>query len=833
MLDRDTTFSPVADSQINKPVIGLITLGASVGIELMLLVFLRWGPLPPPAQLDRFTAHIAPLIAPERDLPIFAAGIVGTLGLTAGFVWIAGRWRQANPRRRVVAEIILALIGFAGFFALLPTVAPADVNDHRSVTSVAPLLLALLPSLVTTCVALTPVGDWVVDRVSTFATSIGIGISFGLIFVQFAANGAVGLTALLAVVLWTIRCERHAYFFGKRMPWRSLLSWTCSAAAGSLAIFYCVGGGTTFAWFSQWRWCVPALAVLLFWCADLWIAIRLQTGQSYPDTNRSWTERRETAGKIASVLFAAFLIICLFIPRQLWPGLAGSFYRRDQLHHWNYFAFGPALAFSHGAALGTAVYSQYGVGWPLLFGALHRMLPLTYANVIGVSAAVGCGYFVLLFFFLRLLLRSTGWAATGTIVAVTLQIFSGTWPGVMLWNYPSSTMLRHPLDVCGFLALLAFLRRKNVCWFLTATAVAGLAVAFELDTGIHLLVATAFFWLLHILRRRRPGFSNFWTHLWTTAIGGVATAVGTWLLLLGLAGRGHLFHADFWSGYFEGMRVQVLSGLSLLPISNVPLDTLIPFGVICMLYVIGIAWGSWKSVTAQGSATRPMFLATISVYGLGIMLLFVGRSHPLNLLHVTVPLGMVMAIAGAMLSQDREGFAASSSMGWCFAICLIVLLMSKPEFEEYPNLLHSNAMFARRPIALRSDPPDLAGFKNADRDMIKSFHQIARTMQDLPVSDRQIVVLDERDTLLDYLSNRSPWSRYTSLFHGLLTWEQVRELQTQLRTARPMYLVMRHEETPRSDFVDVWLALRPTVAKYYKLARTAGDYELWQAKKAK
>ena len=343
-------------------------------------------------------------------------------------------------------------------------------------------------------------------------------------------------------------------------------------------------------------------------------------------------------------------------------------FQRDELHHWNFFAFGPALAFSHGSAMASGVYSQYGCALPMLLAWGQSIVPLTYANTIGMSIACGSGYFVLLYIFLRMLLKSAGWAATGAILAVTLQLFCGIGGDELIWNYPSSTMLRHPIDVLCFIALLLHQRRQRVGWFYLAAALVGLAVLFELDTGIHLAIVFGFYWLVLHVRSLRNN--------WRPPLVAYTIAVTTWMTGLLIGAHGHIFFKDFWNGYFEGMHIQAFMGLGLLPFGILPLPALGTFAAIVILYITCIGWGVWSHAAGERS-TAKLFLSVLAAYGLGIMLLFVGRTHPLNLFHVMVPLAIVIAISGELVFGCG---GSTSAIGWCAAICFCGLLVTKPEF---------------------------------------------------------------------------------------------------------------------------------------------------------
>ncbi len=77
---------------------------------------------------------------------------------------------------------------------------------------------------------------------------------------------------------------------------------------------------------------------------------------------------------------------------------------------------GPALAVRHGMALGTEVYSQYGMGWPCLAGMFSQLVPLTYGNLVSIAVVYGCVYFCGLYWLIRLYTGAAAWAALGTFI---------------------------------------------------------------------------------------------------------------------------------------------------------------------------------------------------------------------------------------------------------------------------------------------------------------------------------------------------------------------------------------------------------------------------------
>src|SRR5262249_48914070 len=154
-------------------------------------------------------------------------------------------------------------------------------------------------------------------------------------------------------------------------------------------------------------------------------------------------------------------------------------------HHWDFYFMGPTLGFFHGRALGTDVFSQYGVGWPVLFSWLSAVTPINHATCAGVFVLCGTLYFVLYYLTLRYIARSALVAAALFFVFLNFQLFHGLPDGgsFTMWCWPSSSILRSVFDI-GFFAMLALHGRSGHSrWIIASSAMVGVGLLFELDTG--------------------------------------------------------------------------------------------------------------------------------------------------------------------------------------------------------------------------------------------------------------------------------------------------------------------------------------------------------------
>jgi len=557
------------------------------------------------------------------------------------------------------------------------------------------------------------------------------------------------------------------------------------------------------------------------------------------DLECAWSMSAAAAGRFdqwwrrinACLRYAVPLLIVLLVgvPPGRWGSLAGQFFESDGCHHLSFFMMAPALAFSHGKAFGTEIYSQYGLGWPLVASLLSPAWVLTYGRLVGLEIAFGCVYYLGMFFVLRLCFKTELWAAFAVILAIYWQLFTGMSPSDVIWQYPSSTMMRHPLDVWFFLALVMLQRSGAARWAALAGLAAALGVFFETETGVYLLVTFLVYLVLQAgvaAGERRAGGAKGWLVPLLTFCAAAALAI---LPLLLYASRGTLFSAAFWRGWLEAFVVFAGQGVSALPMAELPDAPLIAFSVMATLYLAVIAYAliqGWHRNAGQGT----VLLATIAAYGLALLLVFVNRSHPFNLCHETAPFAVVLTaliIAGYQLIEHR---LVRSSLPYALVGGLVLLLLTKAEFQRYPSFLE--AVLTPPPAAglsLRSNPTDLSGLPSAYEQLAREFRDTCSAMRALAPDGNGVAVLDPNDTPFYAAANACPWSRYGSLFRMALTQSSLDGICNDLLTRLPPYVVIRGERAPRSpQWEFVWAPLYEAVTNRYVLHQTVGGYEIWR-----
>lgn len=572
------------------------------------------------------------------------------------------------------------------------------------------------------------------------------------------------------------------------------------------------------------------------------------------------------------IIVAILLCMVIYVPQ--WRNLAGQFFLHDGFQHWDFFTMGPTLAFHHGKALVTEAYTEHGVGRPILFSALSGLIPITYGRFIQVAVIYGCIYFIGVYAFLRLALGRGVWAVAGVMLALSLQLFHGLSVDEVLWNFPSSTVVRSAMDVWFFIALLLHLRSHRAAWTAVAGAFVGLAILFQTDTGIYLAIVFAAYWVFalgiagqpqpSVIRRLRSAVNSF-----------VVTAL---VLLAGLAvaSRGTLWRRDFWAGWLEPL-LSHSGGMAMLPVAFVPTGTLLFFAVIILVYFGAMGLALLKLLRRE-STPSDVLVGCLASYGLLVLILFVGRSHPFNIFHPSVPFSLLVTIMVARLHKSfqkwayaddacnaatraesgqnrqadrsrrlrvhkpiqvfnaarREGAAhgfwksLESLAPWCVLSAVMIWLLANPAFQNYPGMLRT--IFSGTPaegVCLLRDPRDVCGLPAETEGYVDA--TVSR-LRALVAAGQTVAVLDDIDTIFYLAGDARPWWRFSPCFQGILRRSELDELQRAIVSRGPQCILIRPDghfaELFREE--DVWRAVHQTVESCYRLEDTTGIFEIWR-----
>lgn len=525
------------------------------------------------------------------------------------------------------------------------------------------------------------------------------------------------------------------------------------------------------------------------------------------------------------------LAVLVYIPDL--ERFAGFDFDVQRLHHWDFFVVGPAVGYLHGGSLGSQVYSQYGVGFPLIVALLAKWVPVTYPNVMRIAVITACGYYFVLYGFLRALLRNWKWACFGVLLAVDVQLFQGVDAHQALWQFPSSTIMRSPGDILVFSALLWDARSSGRLALAFASLLVGLALVFETDTGIYLAITLAVY--IAMTRYNRAALS------WRSVIAGIQTFVapGAAALIVGLelAARGNAFSWKFLSGWLEVFRVYP-SGIGMLPINMSADGLLLSFLVIgAYLAVACHLFGRCRS----GRITRREALpACIAIYGLCYLCQFVGRSHPFNLFHSSIPV-VILIVVGIAACAERVRrpaphqypilAARRNAAPILLAACVLVHILTLGGFRDYPNVLHPNWEQSR--VALGGPaypgtgvrvPVELQG---TDTD----FKTVVTDARRLSQDGSKVLFLVNNDPIYYLASGATSQFRYSPLFPCLLTKSAQSIFERDFQRSRIDYVFVPPfdpSERNASHEWDIRRSLHRIVAANYRLDHRSGSFEVWR-----
>jgi hypothetical protein len=264
-----------------------------------------------------------------------------------------------------------------------------------------------------------------------------------------------------------------------------------------------------------------------------------------------------------------------------------------------------------------------------------------------------------------------------------------------------------------------------------------------------------------------------------------------------------------------------------MPIAGMPEIPLVAFCAMTAVYVAAIGHAALRSF--QGAAgERDLLLASLCAYGLALLLVFVGRSHPYNLPHVSVPFAVVCVM---LLTRARERLGRwlpHASFGPVLAGGLLLLLLTNANLRHYPSALGSHfRQPLRAGLTLFPDAPGISGLSFASRQFVEDLGAVAAAVRSLASDGRDVAIFDLNDTPLYCAAGIPPWSRYATLVPMLLTQDSIAELKQELIVRQPGAVVIRSERgrTPALDFA--WRPLHELLESRYERARTIGDFEIW------
>jgi len=469
-------------------------------------------------------------------------------------------------------------------------------------------------------------------------------------------------------------------FFNRRRLWeedlgRKFLPYICTMA-GFVII-------QVFAVFKILLWADPWWARgLLYVSLGAGILARIFWPEFWRLISKVWTQLTSPSipGWVYLLMDAGGLFILAFL--VFTPDLDKVLFRifsYDKFYHFDIFLMSPAWAYHKGMALNDQVITSYSLILPIIFNSLMKSLgKFDYPQAVSIMVGICSIYYLLFYAVLRYWLKSVLLALTGLALAVKLQFFHwGVFP--LLWIYPSATPLRYFPDIFFLFFLLRFSQDLQLRWLAAGAAAVGLGLVWSLDVGVYmygtLIIAVLSYVYTNSKRLDECG---------AIVLLPLMLALGVLIVCYGPL----TFHAQFWQNTFEFSSL-FLQGWGALPITDGLKDK--QFFAFCMGLMIPVVYAG-TLLYSLGTflfhlSRRHLFMALVSVYGLGVYHYFIYRSGVTSYDVVIIPFIFVLLFwAQSLLDlcKDRRQIGLKVFL----FVWALTALVTGFLFTYYPNALN-------------------------------------------------------------------------------------------------------------------------------------------------
>lgn len=546
------------------------------------------------------------------------------------------------------------------------------------------------------------------------------------------------------------------------------------------------------------------------------------------------------------------LAAAIYVPA--WRQIAGRIFMEETLMHWDYFAMGPALSYSHGLALGSQVHAAYGLGWPVFFSAISDWVPLSYGRMIQIGSIYAVIYLVGVYVLLRLIVKRPAIAVLGTGLAM-LPFFVGM-EGLTIWRIPNVNVLRWPFDVWCFIALVMYGKSNSRAWAATAGGIAGLAVFFVIDTGMELAAAAAFFWICVVAMG--PDRHRYLKDLLASAASALVVLVAGLLI----AGRGAILSIGFVTGWLEAP-LEFGGGFGMLPVATFPPSvTIVGLSGIFILCLTQIGY-TLTRVLHHRARFFELFAGCLALYALLVLVRFMGHSAGLVFPRLLIPAALLLTIlldraASHTGSYVRHAWGASVrtrlalALPWVAIAAVALVLVARPNstvvdgFLAYPNLVSTQIVDSTpEGVCLMMEPKDLCGLPEPMSATAEVFQAIVVRLENLQREGNTFGVIDETGSLFYLATDTAPYGRYSRSFTATHTKQLLARLTETLEQNPPDYILTRLPVEPdtaefnqwssfgygpyhRSPYFDTWGALLDVVHRLYELQTEIPPFQIWR-----
>lgn len=417
----------------------------------------------------------------------------------------------------------------------------------------------------------------------------------------------------------------------------------------------------------------------------------------YPELKRSVENIYRKLSTIAWAPYADIWWIALIVLMIYMPDLdrvMALIFMGDWLHHFDFIVMSVGWASLFGQVPYADVFSQYGVGLPVIFAKASSLLGgFDYVPVLRVMMWFVIGYFILTYFFVRYWLGSALIAGVAFLLVFRLQMFHyGVSP--LVWSVPSASPVRFGLDILWMAALLAHMRGGKSRWLILAAIYSGFALYYMTSGGLCVL-ATFYFYLaaLLILPSLRGQILSDSPKRLLYYLCWVLPPVSA-LIFFGASCGTYIWHVEFWHNILNYM--DVFSLRAALPMFESLkyrhfwaffMSMVMPFTYLATFLYIGVG------LYTQKIKKEWLFTALLCIYGLANYQYYVVRSAITSYYVDVLPFVLIVCF-WFMHGLELLPLAWRKRAKAAAVVLSFYALLTNQNYLAYPNLMN----FSRNPM---------------------------------------------------------------------------------------------------------------------------------------
>lgn len=287
------------------------------------------------------------------------------------------------------------------------------------------------------------------------------------------------------------------------------------------------------------------------------------------------------------------------------------------IHHFDVVTHSIAMA-----AHGQHSVHMYG-NYPWFLAPVFLLIGLSVRNVSLVLALMFFVTFALLITTMHFSLRNRALTLVSAILLTFYSCFWGIWPNLGFDPYFQYHPIRSFFPVLA-VAYVFFCRAPSQKFFFGGGVLAGLALIWNIESGIAVAGGLSFLLLLEWIAQRKEGWN--W-RLPASFLGPIAVVLPLWYLLYSI-------QTGIWLNPLRLLLpgLAFIGSASMMPLPSLPADWL----AFLLVSAAGVVTGLYSALQHPVAYRRREagFPALLGVMGIGTFIYYVGRSHEANLLSV-------------------------------------------------------------------------------------------------------------------------------------------------------------------------------------------------------